>query len=216
MLPKADQFCKDELFGQDFAQNPHLAQSSRLKCVNVYNVLIWIALCASKICHKFAILSDKVEHSGVSSFWGCPVLFRDLYFCINYLLALLATFVATTTLDQLGGLHGGHAVLLVLPMIASAMIEGQQFARRYRMKPTVRECWQASLRMTALIILMMLTVFIPMILVHPDTAAKLATIDPTGRASVYVLLCFLSCCLLRVGYAIGLATELKAQQFPDN
>lgn len=152
----------------------------------------------------------------VDEFWGCYLLFRDIYFCINYLLAFLATFVATMTFDQFGGLDGGHAVLLILPMVAASMIEGQQFVRKYHFKPTVRQCWQASLRMTALIVLMMLSVFVPTLIALPQTAAELAAIDATGRASVYLLLCFVSCCFLRVGYAIGLATESKAQQFPDN
>lgn len=120
------------------------------------------------------------------------------------------------TFDKVGGLDGGRAVLLVLPLIVASMIEGQQFARRYRTKPDARRCWQASLRMTAMIVLMALSVFVPMLVTHPDMAAELASIDANGRASVYLLLCFLSCCILRVGYAIGLATELKAQQFPDN
>lgn len=143
------------------------------------------------------------------------MLFRSIYFCFNYLLSFLATFVATLTFDQLGGLDGGFAVLLVLPLVASGMIEGQQFVRRYGYKPTVRQCWLASLRMTSMVVLIVLSVFVPMLVASPDSVAILAEVNATGRAAVYLLLCFLTCCILRIGYGIGLATEMKAQQFSD-
>ena len=144
------------------------------------------------------------------------MLIRDVFFCLNYMLALLAVFVTTMTFDLLGDLNGGSAVMLILPLIVAAMIEGQQFARTHSEKPTTQQCWQASLRMTAFVILILLSAFIPVLLVDQVSSTELAKIDATGRAAVYLLLCFSACCTLRVGYAIGLATEAKAQQFPDN
>lgn len=143
------------------------------------------------------------------------MLFRGIYFCINYLLGFLATFVATLTFDRIGGLDGGYAVLFVLPLVVSAMIEGQQVVRRHGQKPTVSQCWQASLRMTSMVVLIALAVYIPMLVASPESTRILAEVDAVGRVAVYLLLCFLACCILRVGYGIGLATELKAQQFSD-
>lgn len=145
-----------------------------------------------------------------------PLLFRSFRFCLNYLIALAATFLAMMVLQVLGGLKSGFAVLVILPLIASGMVEGQVFVRRYGHRPTVPQCWQASLRMTAMVVLMMLSVAVPLLVLSPGSLADLAEVDATGRAAVYLLLCFISCCTLRIGYAIGLATELKAKQFPDN
>ena len=120
------------------------------------------------------------------------------------------------TLSVLGGLSSSISVLVVLPPLVASMVEAQVFVRHYGMRPPNKECWQASLRMTAMIVLMMLAVVIPMLILYPGSSAELAAVDATGRMAVYLLLCFITCCVLRTGYAIGLATELKGQQFPDN
>lgn len=143
------------------------------------------------------------------------MLFRSVCFCRNYVLAVLTTYVAMFIMTKLGGLAPNFAVLVILPPIAAAMAEGQVFVRRHGCRPDTQKCWKASLRMCALVVLLWLAVVIPMLILYPGQLAALAEVDATGRAAVYLLLCFLSCCILRAGYAIGLATELKGQQFSD-
>lgn len=143
------------------------------------------------------------------------MLFRSLHFCLSYLLAFVATFLAMVVLNALGGLTASTAVLFILPLIIASMVEGQAFVRRFRTRPSNYECWRAALRMTAMVVLMMLAVVIPMLILYPGSAADLAEIDAVGRSAVYLLLCFCACCILRGGYAFGLATELKGQQFSD-
>ena len=143
------------------------------------------------------------------------MLFRSICFFRNYVLAILATYAAMSVMTELGGLAPSFAALVILPPIAAAMIEGQAFVRRHGCRPDTKKCWKASLRMCALVVLLWLAVVIPMLILYPGQLAALAKVDATGRAAVYMSLCFLSCCILRAGYAIGLATELKGQQFSD-
>lgn len=141
------------------------------------------------------------------------MLFRGTMFCINYCLAFAATFFAMVILNWIGGLHASAAVLFILPLIAASMTEGQIFARRYRKRPSNQLCWRASLRMSAMVMLMFLAVLIPSIILQPGLRAELASIDAVGRAATYLLLFTAALGLVRLGYGFGLATELKGQQF---
>ena len=71
---------------------------------------------------KLPFFHPKVVLGVVTSFWGYFVLIRDVFFCLNYMLALLAVFVTTMTFDLLGDLNGGSAVMLILPLIVAAMM----------------------------------------------------------------------------------------------
>lgn len=143
------------------------------------------------------------------------MLFRGIWFCLNFVFAFLAILIAMSMMQRFLGLQSSLAVLVILPPIIASMIEGQVFGRRYRARPSNRLCWLASLRMTAMVVLISLSVLLPQLLFDTSARAELEAIDPTGRTAAFVLLIALAWCLLRLGYSIGLATELKGQQFSD-
>ena len=126
------------------------------------------------------------------------MLFRSLHFCRNYVLAFFATCFAMLVMNVIGGLSPSFAVLVILPPIASAMLEGQVFVRLYGARPSNQQCWKASLRMCALVVLMWLAIVIPMLILNPGRLAELSQIDATGRAAVYLLLCFVYYLLCRI------------------
>ena len=49
----------------------------------------------------------------------------------------------------------------------------------------------------------------------PQDLEDLAEVEATGRALAFILMIAVVWVLLRLGYSIGLATELKGQQFSD-
>lgn len=143
------------------------------------------------------------------------MLFRSIWFCLNFVFAFLATFVAIMIVQITTGLRAGPSVLVVMPLIIASMIEGQVFGRKYHTRPSNHLCWVASLRMTAIVVLITVAILIPRLLFDREGMAELAGIDPTGRATVFLLLVAIAWGLLRLGYSIGLASELKGQQLSD-
>ena len=55
----------------------------------------------------------------------------------------------------------------------------------------------------------------PRLISDQQDLAELAEIEATGRALAFMLMIAVVWVLLRLGYSIGLATELKGQQFSD-
>lgn len=143
------------------------------------------------------------------------MLFRGRWFCVNFAFAFMATFVGMLIIQSLTGLVGSGVVLLILPLVIASMVEGQVFGRRYQARPSNRLCWIASLRMTAMVTLMAICIITPRLISDPQNLAALEKIEPTGRALAFLLMITVVWGLLRLGYSIGLATELKGQQFSD-
>ena len=143
------------------------------------------------------------------------MLFRSIWFCLNFIFAFVATFVAIQIVQFTTGLTAGPSVLVVMPLVVASMIEGQVFGRRYHVRPSSQLCWVASLRMTAMVVLITLSILVPHLLMNSEGLARLDNIDATGRAAAFMLLVVIAWGLLRLGYSIGLASELKGQQFPD-
>ncbi|WP_227270907.1 ABZJ_00895 family protein [Roseobacter weihaiensis] len=142
------------------------------------------------------------------------MLFRGYHFCLFYVLAFVATIVLLAVVSVLG-IASNAAVVLVLPLLIAAMIEGQAFARRYRCRPSNHLCWIATLRMTAMVVLIYLCIIIPRVMSDPSRFGDFAHLDGMSRALAIMMMAGIAWCLLRVGYSIGLATELKGQQFSD-
>lgn len=140
------------------------------------------------------------------------MLFRGYHFCLSYVLAFVATIVLLAVTSAVG-LASNAAVALILPPVIAAMIEGQVFARRYRCRPCSYLCWIATLRMTAMVMLLYLCVIVPRVISEPARLEEFARHDSLSRALGIMTLAGIVWCLLRVGYSIGLATELKGQQF---
>lgn len=143
------------------------------------------------------------------------MLFRGIWFCLNFAFAFLATFMGMLIIQNVTGLEASIVVLVILPLVIASMVEGQVFGRRYQVRPSGRLCWLASLRMTAMVTLMALCIIIPRLISDQQDLAELAEIEATGRALAFVLMIAVVWVLLRLGYSIGLATELKGQQFSD-
>lgn len=143
------------------------------------------------------------------------MLFRGIWFCLNFIFAFLATFVAILIVQVTTGLKAGPSVLVIMPLVIASMIEGQVFGRRYHTRPSSHLCWVASLRMTAIVVLITVAILIPRLLMDQEGMARLAAIEPSGRAAVLLLLVTIAWGILRLGYSIGLASELKGQHLPD-
>lgn len=143
------------------------------------------------------------------------MLFRSIWFCLNFIFAFVATLLAILIVQVTTGLTAGPSTLIVMPLVIASMIEGQVFGRRYHTRPSSQLCWIASLRMTAMVVLITVAILVPRLLIDKKGMEKLAEIDATGRATAFLLLVVIAWGLLRLGYSIGLASELKGQQISD-
>ena len=129
--------------------------------------------------------------------------FRTFWFLANYLLSFIGTVLLMTLLEFVPGLQPSLAPLLVLPLLISSTIEGQHYAQIHHTRPSPRKCWIAALKMTVLVVISV-CVTLPFVLWWQG---NLAWIGPSALILVAVALL-----LLRIGYAIGLASELKGRQ----
>lgn len=144
------------------------------------------------------------------------MLFRGNRFMVNFVVAFLATYVGLVFVQTATGLQSSLAVIVILPLIIASMIEGQEFVRRHNARPSAHLCWIASLRMTAFVVLLSVVLFVMQLTSQPHKMSELEAIEPSGRAAAFLLLVFLTWGVLRIGYAIGLASELKGQQLSDD
>ena len=134
---------------------------------------------------------------------GVAMYFRKLRFVVNYTVSLLGVAFLTRVLDFLLGLQSGMATILALPLLISAMIEGQCFAHRTRCRPCAKTSFVIAATMTvlaggaAIIALLLVSVW------------QRQNALPDANWLIVTLAAFF---LLRIGYAIGLASELKGQQ----
>ena len=127
----------------------------------------------------------------------------------------MVTLFGMVIIESAVGLEASIGILIILPLIVAAMIEGQIFARRYGCRPSNTLCWIASLRMTAMVVLICLAVIIPRLMLYGQPGAVVEPAYAIGRVIGVLFIIGIVWGLLRLGYAIGLATELKGQQFSD-
>ncbi len=137
---------------------------------------------------------------------------RVCRFCLNYCVALVCTFLLVRLIGMLSGLSTGYASLLVLPLFVVATLEGKSFARLRRAQPRKRQSLAASLQMMVLALVVGTAFYILGRQFIPGVVSLLAlpAID-----NIWLAVAIISggtLIVLRLGYAFGLASELKGQQ----
>ncbi|MGA9435491.1 MAG: ABZJ_00895 family protein [Roseobacter sp.] len=131
-------------------------------------------------------------------------------FYFNLLLAFAGTSVTVWLVESVSGLDAGGLVFLVMPLLIAGMLEGQKFAQHHRRRPSVTHCWHAALHMALCVAVFALgtAVFVW----FADTGAAPALFANQLAMIIFILM---SVPLLRIGYAIGLASVLKGQATAD-
>ena len=143
------------------------------------------------------------------------MLFRGFHFSIYYCVALTATFLLMLLVEAIPGLRSSHIVLAIIPLLIASTIEGQHFARLNRQRPSNLRAWIVSLRMSAIALVVALAALMlgDMLAFQSFGRLDLAPMQMMGGPLVRFGL--IAVVVARTGYAIGLATELKGQQFSD-
>ena len=141
------------------------------------------------------------------------MMIRGLNFCINYSLALICTFLLVFLIDFLPGLSPGYASLLVLPLLIVSTEEGKSFARLKRARPHGGQSLVASLQMMVLALVTATFFFILGKHVTPILIAELRLPSINNSWVTIAAMVGGAVAVLRAGYAFGLASELKGQQF---
>lgn len=128
--------------------------------------------------------------------------FRNVWFLANYLTSFLGVALLMKLLQYVPGLESGLAAMLALPLLIAAMIEGQHYARVNRTRPSTNKCWVVALTMSALVGAVALVLLLLIALWQRQYALPGVN---------FFLIAAVTLPLLRIGYAIGLASELKGQ-----
>ncbi|MFK7746053.1 MAG: ABZJ_00895 family protein [Roseobacter sp.] len=144
------------------------------------------------------------------------MFFRSCFFCINYIVMTIALFVLMLFVETLPGLAFSIAVVLILPLVISSTIEGQAFAREHKERPSGVSCWMASLRMLGFVSVIVTAVALVRGLLDPSRLDPFKTAAPIDLLMMGLFLASSAWLILRVGYAIGLASELKGQQISQH
>lgn len=139
------------------------------------------------------------------------MFFRSCCFSVNFVLGFVTLFGVLTVIDKLPGLSFSIYVLLVLPLLIASMIEGKVFARLKKSRPAAKDCWLTSLKMMVIVSLIVFAVGLVRIALDTDRIDYLLSTDMSGLGLALSASAILGWVLLRVGYAIGLASELKGQ-----
>lgn len=126
--------------------------------------------------------------------------FRPKFFIFEYLLALVATVGLMRLLDMIPGLRPGISVALVLPLLIAAMLEGRSYARAFKKRPDPRVCWGVALAMAVLL---------GALVVAPGLFAAAIYYNSSVLTPQSLLLIAMVVPLLRIGYGIGIASEMK-------
>ncbi|MGD9295103.1 MAG: ABZJ_00895 family protein [Roseobacter sp.] len=136
-------------------------------------------------------------------FMGVAMYCRKLRFIGNFSMSFLGVAFLTSLVDFLPGLQSSMAAMLSLPLLIAAMIEGQYFAYATRSRPSVRTSFAIAAAMTGLIGAVTIATLLLFSLWQGQNAW------PDANWLIVTPAAFL---LLLIGYAIGLASELKGQQ----
>ena len=141
------------------------------------------------------------------------MLFRSIHFCLNYCVALVCTFLLMILIRFLPDLSPGYAALVILPLVVVATVEGKSCARLQRVRPRNCQVCLASVQMMVLALVIARIFFLIGNEFLPVHIAQLGLhkFDSIWLAiGAFAVSAFVA---LRVGFALGLATELKGQQF---
>lgn len=131
-------------------------------------------------------------------------------FCSNLLFSFVGIGVTVWFVESLTGLNSGVAVFLTMPLLIAAMLEGQKFAKDEQSRPSVTESWLAALRMGLCVAALALCAFV---LAWLGGSSFWSPVIATPSTTLFFGLACVP--LLRIGYAIGLASVLKGQAATD-
>lgn len=134
---------------------------------------------------------------------GAAMYFRIFWFIVNYLASFVGVALLMQLLQFVPGLQSGLAAMLALPLLIAAMIEGQHYARAQRAGPPASKCWFVALKMSALVGVVAFTTFLLFAFWQRQYGWPSLNI---------VIIAVATLPLLRIGYAIGLSSELKGQR----
>ena len=139
-------------------------------------------------------------------------LFWSDHFCLHILLAFAGTLVFVDLIEVIPGLDAGLGVYLTLPLLIAAMLEGRNRMRVFQDVPSAGQSWLAALGMGALTLLLVIagTVVDWLFLPHASDNALVYRVATDG---LFVAVCA-GCAvgLLRVGYAIGVTSEMRSKR----
>ena len=120
--------------------------------------------------------------------------------------------MAVDLIEVIPGLDAGLGVYLTLPLLIAAMLEGRNRMHLFQDVPSAGQSWLAALGMGALTLLLVVTGTVVdwLFLTHaPDKAP----VYSAATDWLFVAVCA-GCAvgLLRVGYAIGVTSEMRSQR----
>ncbi|MEE4187456.1 MAG: ABZJ_00895 family protein [Roseobacter sp.] len=141
-------------------------------------------------------------------------MFRIDRFSIHILLAFVGTVLVAHLIEKLPGLDAGAAVFVTLPLLIAAMLEGQDVIRRQLAKPTPQQCWKVAFSMGACTAILTVLVMVLATVVVPAASRSIADAFFATDTRLIALMAVSTVPLLRIGYGIGIATELKGRQAP--
>jgi len=128
-------------------------------------------------------------------------------FCCSLFFSFAGIGATVWIVESFTGLDAGAAVFLVLPLLIAAMFEGQNYAKRHRRYPDATQCWQVALVMGVCVALCTACAGALVWFVYSgDGVAEFFTLNTMTAFGL------ISIPLLRIGYAIGLASVLKGQE----
>jgi hypothetical protein len=138
--------------------------------------------------------------------------FRVVKFCRNYLLVLLVLLPLMGLAELLPGLAPSPLAVIFLPLLAAATFEGQAYARAMRARPRFCQSCGTACKMTLAAGVCGGGLFLTGAQISPSAIAALGLNPSAESLRGSLLLALLGFVTLRLGYAFGLATELKSQR----
>lgn len=137
-------------------------------------------------------------------------MYRVFQFNLHVTAAYCATALAVGAIEATLGLYAGLGVFLTIPLLFAAMLEGQYAVRTLGSAPPPRHCWYAAFCMGCLTgALAAIGWVVWMLFLDPLLAAAGRAEWPISWAKIAVCV-GLTVPLLRIGYAIGVASEMRS------
>ena len=140
------------------------------------------------------------------------MIFRATHFCMNYCIALIATFAIVAGIELLPGLDAGYYSLILLPLFVVSVIEGQHFARQRRARPRACQSCLASLQMSVMALLMAKGILVVAENLAPRAVSLIDLPQVDNPWVAVAVICGAAGVMLRLGFALGLAVELRGQR----
>ena len=131
-------------------------------------------------------------------------------FCSNLFFSFAGIAVVVGFVENLAGLEAGAGVFWVMPLLIAAMFEGQRYAQHHQCYPDATRCWKSASLMGTWTALCAAVVALFSWLALSGEAAAMLSNPNTINAFVVT-----SVPLLRIGYAIGLASVLKGKEVAE-